>query len=58
MAKTSYTPISTFWAMFVPGVLAAVVWYAYNSQGWVSHKVQSFFGPIVEPTIKFFARVL
>ncbi len=58
MGKTSYTPISGFWAVLVPGVLAGVIWYAYNSQGWVSYKVQALFGPVVEPAIKFISRVL
>lgn len=58
MAKTSYTPISGFWVVLVPGVLAAVIWYAYNSQGWVSYKVQALVGPVVDPALKFIGRVL
>lgn len=58
MATSSYTPFSAFWGLLVPGVLAAVIWYAYNSQGWVSHKVQALVGPVVEPALKFISRVL
>ena len=42
----------------VPAVLAGVIWYAYNSQGWVSYKVQKIVGPVVEPALRFISRVL
>jgi hypothetical protein len=58
MAQKSYTPFSTFWGLLVPAVIFGVVWYAYNSHGWVSYKVQAIVRPVVDPAIRFFARVL
>ena len=58
MGKSSYTPFSTFWYLFVPGVVGGVIWYAYNTPGWVSRKVQAVVGPVVEPALRFIARVL
>jgi|GEM_PF-4985667 len=58
MGKSGYKPFSAFWGLGVPAVLMGVIWYAYNSQGWVSYKVQKLVGPVVEPALRFIGRVL
>lgn len=48
-----YQPISSFWTIVVPGMLIGLIYYAYNSPGWLSLRVQSMLNPIIEPVMRW-----
>ncbi|MEZ5394527.1 MAG: hypothetical protein R2724_17070 [Bryobacterales bacterium] len=56
--KAYHKPISMFWTLGVPAVLFGVIWYAYNSTGWVSSQVQRTLGPILAPIIRWADRLI
>ena len=47
-----------FWALGVPLVVFAVIYYAYNSPGWVGNQVQGALGPILDPIIRWVDRLV
>ena len=57
-SKAYYKSVSLFWTMGVPAVLFGVIWYAYNSHGWVGGYVQRMIGPIVDPLIRWSQRLI
>ncbi len=44
--------------MVVPAVLFSVIYYAYQSPGWLGGYVQGVVGPIVDPFIRWAHRVI
>ena len=58
VAKAKYTPISGFWAMLVPTVVGGVIYYAWNSNGYVAQRLQTMLRPIVDPVATFLDRVI
>lgn len=58
MAKSGYTPVSSFWAVIVPAVLGGVLYYGYTTPSWVGVRIQKLFGPVVEPILHFFHRIV
>ena len=58
MNKRGYTPISTFWAVVVPGVILGVCYYTWNSHGYVAMRLRAALRPIVGPITEFFSRVI
>ena len=50
--KSSYDPISGFWALVVPGVVGGVTFCAYNTQGYVSTRVSAIIDPVMGPVVK------
>ncbi len=58
MANKKYTPISTFWAVLVPGVMLGIGYYAWHSHGYVALRLRNALEPIVGPIAQFFSRVI
>ena len=47
-----------FWGIGVPIIVFGVIYYAYQQPGWVGTQVQHTFGPILDPLIHWFDRVI
>ena len=58
MARSNYTPFSSFWYILVPSVLAGILYYGYTTPSWLGAKVQKIADPLVEPVLRFVHRVL
>lgn len=56
--KAYHKPISMFWALGVPAMVFAVIYYAYRSPGWVGTQVQRAIGPILDPIIRWVDRAI
>ncbi len=56
--KSSYAPVSGFWALFVPGVIGGVTFYVYNTHGYVSTRVRAIIDPVMGPVVKMVTEFL
>jgi len=48
-----YQPISAFWTIVLPALIFGLLYFAYNSTGWVSFRVQKMLDPIVQPVMSW-----
>lgn len=57
-SKSYHKSVSMFWALGVPAILFAVVYYAYRTPSWLGTQVQRALGPILDPILRFVDRAI
>ena len=54
----SLAVVNKYWAVFVPGVLGGVIFYAYSTPGYLGGIVRAVVDPILQPLLRFASHLI